>query len=158
MKEVSATQQSVELLTNEKNLSVKRISAKTLVNVVNHAPIMSQGPAYYMSDVLVHVEVALENPLLEGIWLWSFLLWLSRCLVGRLRHIRDGFGPIMLSSRGRAPWGGARARRKGERWSSTGDGTLSSSSELLGPIETLLVCSRKDIVRRGSWMLDVACL
>lgn len=47
---------------------------------------------------------------------------------------------------------------EGKGGASPGDGALGARSKLFGPIEAKLVCSRRGIVRRDSWMLDVACL
>lgn len=52
--------------------------------------------------------------------------------------------------------GAGALERKGRAGS--GNGALGAGSKLLGPIEAILVCSRRGIVRRDSWMLDVACL
>lgn len=88
---------------------------------------------------LVHVKVTLENSLLKGVRLWLWLLsWLldSGGLGWGLGHVRDGAGTVMsgAGSRGRGAQREGRARRGTDR-------ALSAGAKLLGPIETLLVCS-----------------
>jgi hypothetical protein len=103
---------------------------------------------------LVHVKVALEDPLLESIWLGALGLGLGGGgLDGRLGHVGDRLGPIVLDT---SSWGRSGGEREGG--SRARDGALGSRPQLLGPIETLLVCAGVGRVRRGSWKLLVACL
>jgi hypothetical protein len=87
----------------------------------------------------IHVEVALEDAFLECIGLRPVNLWLHGLyLDGRLWHVGDGFGAIVLEG------GIARRRASTEREgrpcsSSLREGALGSGPELLGPIETLLI-------------------
>lgn len=62
----------------------------------------------------------------------------------------------MVGHGSRRRMGAGALERKGGAGS--GDGALGAGSKLFGPIEAILVCSRRGIVRRDSWMLDVACL
>jgi hypothetical protein len=86
---------------------------------------------------LVHVKVALEDPLLESIWLGALGLGLGGGgLDGRLGHVGDRLGPIVLDT---SSWGRSGGEREGG--SRARDGALGSRPQLLGPIETLLVVS-----------------
>jgi hypothetical protein len=90
----------------------------------------------------IHVEVALEDALLEGIWLLGAGLW---CLSGRCRHVRNRLGPIVTGTgcghRNSTGHWGSLWRRGSVRDGGPGAGgnALGARSKLLGPVEALLV-------------------
>lgn len=103
---------------------------------------------------LVHVEVALQNPLLEGVGLLRRPG--SRGLCRRRGHVRNGLGPVMMRAAG--CWGRAGSRRraaetraKGKRGPrARGDGALGARPKLLGPVESLVVGARSSSASRAS--------
>ena len=94
---------------------------------------------------LVHVEVSLEDALLEGIGL------LGRPRLGRVGrrggHVRNRPGSVMMGvddsrrpdTGGATRWGSAEARAERERGSGPcRNGALGTRPKLLGPVEALV--------------------
>jgi hypothetical protein len=89
----------------------------------------------------IHVKVSLEDALLEWVWLAGHLtLWANRCRLSRwVWHLRDRLGSFVNWS------GGARRRSgRGEDRAGGSGQALSSRSELLAPVETLIICAWGD--------------
>lgn len=91
---------------------------------------------------------------MEGIGFRTLLPGLdSHSLNWRLWHFGNGLGAVVHGVAARR-----RAGRERKGWASACDGALGARPKLLGPVETLLVWARRITVRRGSWILGVACL
>ncbi len=91
----------------------------------------------------VHVEVALENPLLKVVRLLG-CPWPGR-LGRRSGHIGHRLGAVMVARadlgrrRSSARGGGTKARSKRERGPGVrGDGAFSTRPKLIGPVEALV--------------------
>lgn len=97
---------------------------------------------------LIHVEVSLQDTLLEGVWLlpaWSSRSG-SRNSHGRSRHLAHTLCPVMYL------WAARGGRERGSLC--LRDGALGSGSKLLRPVEaaTFTWPSGNRIVRCSSWL------
>jgi transposase len=109
---------------------------------------------------LVHVEIALQNPLLERIGLLRRPR--SRGLCRRCGHVGNGLGPVMARAGG--SWrraspgrGAAEARAKRKRGPrARGDGALGTRPKLLRPVESLVIGARSSSASRASHSLRAA--
>lgn len=102
-------------------------------------PPIEEMPTEVHLNFSVHVEIALEDTLLERIGLARLRGGLGRSSVdGGDRHVGDGLGSIVVRG------GGSPVSRRGARHGEGGargprDGAFGSRPKLLGPVEALLV-------------------